>query len=197
MHCIVLHVLHKDNNLRVVSAAFLLVCFLSLIESTCQTRNYITSKALFILDKIKFQNFRFSDFMISSNGQAFVVPWCSGYHYCTTSFNWAWTQVLGRLKRWSQHVGDSGWWGSLTVVPAGNKAKHLLLVNHTTKTIYHHHLLNNVGSKHCLLMKFINFVIFVLVITCLRGKFGINLQSSLFWNFEISRVKWGRFQNFK
>ena len=28
-----------------------------------------------------------------------------------------------------------------------------------------------------------------LVITCLRGKFDINLPSSLFWNFEISRVK--------
>ena len=37
----------------------------------------------------------------------------------------------------------------------------------------------------------------VLVITCLRGKFGINLPSSLFWNFEISPVKRGRFQNFQ
>ena len=37
----------------------------------------------------------------------------------------------------------------------------------------------------------------VLVITCLRGKFGINLPSALFLNFEISRVKRGRFQNFK
>ena len=35
------------------------------------------------------------------------------------------------------------------------------------------------------------------VITCLRGKFGINLPSSLFWNFEISQEKRGRFQNFK
>ena len=26
------------------------------------------------------------------------------------------------------------------MVQAGNKAKHLLLVNHTTKTIHHHHL---------------------------------------------------------
>ena len=38
---------------------------------------------------------------------------------------------------------------------------------------------------------------FVLVITCLRGEFGINLPSSLFWYFEIFRVKRGRFQNFK
>ena len=35
-------------------------------------------------------------------------------------------------------VGDSRWWGSLTMVPAGNKAKRLLSVNHTTKTIHHH-----------------------------------------------------------
>ena len=34
--------------------------------------------------------------------------------------------------------GDSKWWGSLSTVPTGDKAKHLLLVNHTTKTIYHH-----------------------------------------------------------
>ena len=32
---------------------------------------------------------------------------------------------------------------------------------------------------------------FVLVITCLREKFRINLLSLLFWNFEISRVKRG------
>ena len=39
---------------------------------------------------------------------------------------------------------------------------------------------------------------FVLVfVSCLRGKFGINLPSSLFRNFEIFRVKRGRFQNFK
>ena len=43
--------------LKVVSATFLLVCFLSVNESTCQTRKnafYFTSKALFILEKIKF-----------------------------------------------------------------------------------------------------------------------------------------------
>ena len=67
------------------------------------------------------------------------TPRCSGYHYCTTSFNWAWTQVLHRLKPCSRRVGDSRWWGSLTMVPAGNKAKHLSSINHTTKTIHHHH----------------------------------------------------------
>ena len=64
---------------------------------------------------------------------------CSGYHHCTTSSNKAWTQVLHRFKSCSWRVGDSRWWGSLTMVPAGNKAKRLLSVNHTTKTIHHHH----------------------------------------------------------
>ena len=46
-----------------------------------------------------------------------VALWCSGYHYCTTSFNKVWTQVLRRFKSCSQHVGDLRWWGSLTMVP--------------------------------------------------------------------------------
>ena len=47
--------LRKD--LKVVSATFVLVFFLSLNESTCQTMKsvfYFTSKALFILEKIIF-----------------------------------------------------------------------------------------------------------------------------------------------
>ena len=68
-----------------------------------------------------------------------VAPWCSGYHYCTTSFNSAWTQVLRRFKPCLGRAGDSQWWGSLAMVPAGNKAKCFSSVNHTTKTIYHHH----------------------------------------------------------
>ena len=47
----------KKFYLKVVSTTFLLVCFLSLNESTCQTRKnvfYFTSKALFVLEKIKF-----------------------------------------------------------------------------------------------------------------------------------------------
>ena len=46
--------------------------------------------------------------------------------YCTTSFNKAWTQVLRR-------------WGSLTMIPTGNKDKRCSSVNHITKTIHHHH----------------------------------------------------------
>ena len=65
-----------------------------------------------------------------------MAPWCSG---CTTSFNKAWTQVLRRLKPCLRRVGDSRWWRSLTVVPAGNKAKRFSSVNHTTETIHHHH----------------------------------------------------------
>ena len=43
--------------LKVVTATFLLVCFLSVKESTCETMKnvfYFTSKALFVLKKIKF-----------------------------------------------------------------------------------------------------------------------------------------------
>ena len=64
------------------------------------------------------------------------MPWCSAYHYWTSSFNKAWTQVLHRFKSCSRRVGDSRWWGSLTMVPAGNKAKCLLSVNHTTKIVF-------------------------------------------------------------
>ena len=39
----------------------------------------------------------------------------------------------------ARRVRDSRWWGSLTIVPAGNKAKRLSSVNHTTETIHHHH----------------------------------------------------------
>ena len=67
-----------------------------------------------------------------------MSPWCSCYHHCTTSFNKASTQVLRRFKSCSRRVGDSRCWGSLGMVPAGNKAKRLSSVNHTIKTIHHH-----------------------------------------------------------
>ena len=44
-------------SLKVVSATFLLFCFLSLKESICETIknvSYFISKALFVLEKIKF-----------------------------------------------------------------------------------------------------------------------------------------------
>ena len=51
-----------------------------------------------------------------------VTPWCSGYHYCTTSFNKAWTQILHRLKPCLRCVSYLRWWKSLTMVPAENRA---------------------------------------------------------------------------
>ena len=45
------------RHCKVVSATFLLVCFLYLKESTCETRKnvfYFISKALFVLEIIKF-----------------------------------------------------------------------------------------------------------------------------------------------
>ena len=59
--------------LKAVSATFLLVCCVCLKESTCETRKnvfYFTSKALFVLEIIKFQIFRYSNIMTSSNAQA-------------------------------------------------------------------------------------------------------------------------------
>ena len=68
-----------------------------------------------------------------------VVPWCSCYHHCTSSFHNAWTQVLCRFKSCSWHIKDLRWWRSLAMVPAGNKAKRCSLVSHTAKIIHHHH----------------------------------------------------------
>ena len=59
--------------LKDVSATFLLVCFLSLNESTCETKKNVfnfTSKAPFVLEKIKFYNSTFSNFITSSNASA-------------------------------------------------------------------------------------------------------------------------------
>ena len=70
----------------------------------------------------------------------FVALRCSGYHYYTTSFKQAWTHVLHRFKPCLWSIRDLRWWGSLTMVPAGNKVKCLSLFNHTTKTIHHHSL---------------------------------------------------------
>ena len=47
----------RNYALKVVTATFLLVCFLRLKESTCETSKnvfYFTSKALFTLEIIKF-----------------------------------------------------------------------------------------------------------------------------------------------
>ena len=67
--------------------------------------------------------------------QSILAPWCSVYHDCTTSFIKAWTQILRGFKFYFRRVGDLRWRGSLTMVPAGNKAKHLSSAKYTIKTI--------------------------------------------------------------
>ena len=48
-------------------------------------------------------------------------------------------KILRWFKSCSRRVGESQWWGSLTMAPAGNKAKRLSSVDRATKTIHHHH----------------------------------------------------------
>ena len=91
-----------------------------------------------------------------------VVPWCSGYHYCTTIFIKAWTQVLRRLKSYLRRVGDSRWWRSLTMVPAGNKTTPIIGQPYRKKIYnnhhhHHHHQINKeVDRSSCLpLIRFI------------------------------------------
>ena len=56
-------------SLKVVSATFLLVCFVYLKESTFATRKnvYFTLKALFVLEIVRSQLFRNSNVMTTSN----------------------------------------------------------------------------------------------------------------------------------
>ena len=58
---------------KILSATFLLVYFVCLKESTCETwKNvfYFTSKALFVIETIKFYLSRYSNTMMTSNAQA-------------------------------------------------------------------------------------------------------------------------------
>ena len=62
--------LQNKINLKVMSVTFLQICLVSLKGSTCETRKnffYFSSKALFVLEVIKFQLFRCSNVMASSN----------------------------------------------------------------------------------------------------------------------------------
>ena len=55
--CLCIFICSSNLHLKVVSATFSVVCFLSLNKCTCQNREnafYFTSKALFVLKKIKF-----------------------------------------------------------------------------------------------------------------------------------------------
>ena len=62
-----------------------------------------------------------------------LASWYSIYHNCTTSFNQAQTQVLHGFKSCLWSVGDSRWWESLIMVPAGNKVTHLPFVSYYIK----------------------------------------------------------------
>ena len=61
------------RDLKVVSATFLLDCFVYLKESTCKTSKnafHFTLKASLVVEIIKFSYFRYSNIMTSSNAQA-------------------------------------------------------------------------------------------------------------------------------
>ena len=94
--------LFRTGGLKIVSATFLLVCFLSLNETSCQTRKnvfYFFSKALFVLEKIKFQNFRFSNFMTSSLGSkhSLLMKFGQLMSYCKRN-----NFIKKFYKNWSQ-----------------------------------------------------------------------------------------------
>ena len=60
----------SDTTFKGVSATFLLVCFVYLNKSTCETKKnviYFTSKVLSVFEIIKFELFRYSNVMTSSN----------------------------------------------------------------------------------------------------------------------------------
>ena len=60
----------SSDYLKVVSTTFLLVCFVCLKESTCETRKnvfYFSLKGLSVLEIIKFQLFRYSNIMSSKS----------------------------------------------------------------------------------------------------------------------------------
>ena len=106
----------------VFSDIFLINFYIISLKQTCKTlrqeKIFSLKLAIFLIhcsNVIKIQWFWGKKMIL-------VAPWCSGYHYCTTSFIKAWTEVLRRFKSCSQRVGNSRWRGSLTMVPAGNKA---------------------------------------------------------------------------
>ena len=91
---------------------------------------------------------RFDTTLLYSFSLHMCTPWCSGYHYCTASSS---TKpelrfcIGSKPARGMSEIRDARWWGSLTMALAKNKAKRLLSVNHTTKSI--HHILNPKNSQ--------------------------------------------------
>ena len=66
-------------------------------------------------------------------------------------------QILCRFKSCLRRVGDWQWWEFLSMVLAGNKAKCLLLVNHTTKSnhiiipVKNWHSTHQIISSYCVI----------------------------------------------
>ena len=71
--------------------------------------------------------------------QGVVIITASQLHSTKPEIKTIQQKLLCRFKSYTRRVRVWLWWGSLAMVPAGNKAKRLPLVNHTTKTIHHHH----------------------------------------------------------
>ena len=95
---------------------------------------------ILLLDiSLLFQNFYFNKFK-SVSFQLFLVIRRMQYWECNMKYiTFFSTNQIEDISACSRRIGDARWWGSLTMVPARNKAKRLSSVNHTTKTIHHHH----------------------------------------------------------
>lgn len=62
--------------------------------------------------------------------QLFVAWWCSGHHWCKTSFN-------SRIESCLNHA-SSLWWWAPSIAMARNKAQYLSSFNHFPKKSIHH-----------------------------------------------------------
>ena len=104
------------------------------LEEICSREKLLVEEVIycFLVSRFRWRN------------SPYVALWCSGYHYCTTSFSQFWSQILRRLKPWSRLVRDLRWWDSLTMVRVGNKAKTSFVGQPFCK--------NNSSSSCCLLV---------------------------------------------
>ena len=94
----------------------------------------------------------------------------------------------GVFKPCSRRVRDSRWWGSLTMVPTGNKAKRFSSVNHTTKTIHQFTSIlqfNDTTNKYIYDGFLMNFHLFCCCCFSTFWSFkGLNQRS---WNYNTNK----------
>ena len=83
--------------------------------------------------------------------------WCRGYHYCATSYNKVWTQVLCRFKPCLWHVGCLWWWEKLVMYTLLFKV-NLLHLFHCQE--YHNNYLYYCHLSFCIKIIIPNRVIF-------------------------------------